>query len=93
MVFLGWTIRDLAGPAHRLGRVKALDERCRLGAVFGVECRPGCRYMPLYAAICRSLERKLLVFLGFVFSSQAEGRRTHRRQLCVPVSKYPVSLR
>ncbi len=31
--------------------------------------------MPLCAAICRWLERKLLVFLGFVFSSQAEGRR------------------
>ena len=30
--------------------------------------------MPLCAAICRSLECNLLVFLGFVFSSQAEGR-------------------
>ena len=41
----------------------------------GVDCRPMCRDMPLCAAICRSLERKLLIFLGFVFSSQAEGRR------------------
>jgi hypothetical protein len=49
--------------------------QCRLGAVFGVECRPGCRDMPLYAAICRSLERKSLIFLGFVFSCQRGGRR------------------
>ena len=34
-----------------------------------------CRDRPLCAAICRSLERKLLVFLGLVLSSQAEGRR------------------
>ena len=48
---------------------------CRLGAVSGVECRPGCRDVPLYAAIRRSLERKLLTFLGFVFSCQRGGRR------------------
>jgi hypothetical protein len=34
-----------------------------------------CRDMPLLAAIRRSLERKLLIFLGLVLSSQAEGRR------------------
>jgi hypothetical protein len=44
---------------------------CRGGAV----CRRRCRYMPLCAAICRWLERKLLIFLGLVVSSQAEGRR------------------
>ncbi len=45
---------------------------CRLGAVSGVECRPRCRDMPLYAAICRSLERKPLIFLElrFFFASQ-----------------------
>jgi len=32
------------------------------------------RDRPLWAAICRSLERKSLVFLGLVLSSQAEGR-------------------
>ena len=48
--------------------------QCRLGAVFGVDCRPGCRDMPLYAAICRSLERKLLIFLGLGFFFEPEGR-------------------
>ena len=48
---------------------------CRGGAVSCVECRSGCRDMPLYAAICRSLERKSLIFLGFVFSCQRGGRR------------------
>jgi hypothetical protein len=33
------------------------------------------RHMPLYAAICRWLEHKLLIFLGFVFSCQRGGRR------------------
>ena len=46
---------------------------CRLGAVFGVQCRPMCRDMPLYAAICRSLERKLLIFLRFGFFFEPEG--------------------
>ena len=47
--------------------------QCRMGAVSGVECRPGCRDMPLYAAICRALERKLLIFLrlGFFFGNSA----------------------
>ncbi len=31
--------------------------------------------MPLCAAICRLLERNLLVFLGFGFSCQRGGRR------------------
>ena len=48
---------------------------CRGGAVSGVHCRPMCCDMSLCAAICGSVERKLLVFLGFIFSSQAEGRR------------------
>jgi hypothetical protein len=48
--------------------------QCRLGAVSGVECRPGCRDMPLYAAICRSLERKSLIFLGLGFFFEPEGR-------------------
>ena len=48
---------------------------CRLGAVSGVECRPGCRDMPLYAAIRRSLEGKSLIFLRFVLSCQRGGRR------------------
>ncbi len=30
--------------------------------------------MPLYAAICRSLERKLLIFLGLGFFFEPEGR-------------------
>jgi len=57
--------------------------RCRLGAVFGVECRPGCRDMPLYAAICRSLERKSLIFLGlgFFFASQLRWRSASRAKL------------
>ena len=46
---------------------------CRLGAVSSVDCRPGCRDMPLYAAICRSLERKLLIFLGLGFFFEPEG--------------------
>ena len=49
--------------------------RCRGGAVSGVDCRPMYRHMPLCAAICRSLERKSAVFLGFVFSCQRGGRR------------------
>ena len=57
--------------------------QCRLGAVSGVECRPGCRDMPLYAAICRSLERKLLIFLGlgFFFASQLRWRSASRAKL------------
>jgi hypothetical protein len=56
---------------------------CSLDAVSGVECRPGCRDMPLYAAICRSLERKLLIFLrvGFFFASQLRWRCTSRAKL------------
>ena len=38
-------------------------------------CRPRCNHMPLCAAICRSLERKWRVFLGFVLSCQRGGRR------------------
>ncbi len=30
--------------------------------------------MPLYAAICRSLERKSLIFLGLGFFFEPEGR-------------------
>ncbi len=30
--------------------------------------------MPLYAAICRSLERKLLIFIGLGFFFEPEGR-------------------
>jgi hypothetical protein len=30
--------------------------------------------MPLYATICRSLERKLLIFLGLGFFFEPEGR-------------------
>jgi hypothetical protein len=30
--------------------------------------------MPLYAAICRSLEPKLLIFLGLGFFFEPEGR-------------------
>ncbi len=48
-------------------RVAGPKDECRLGAVSIVECRPMCRDMPLYAAICRSLERKLLIFLGLRF--------------------------
>ena len=57
--------------------------QCRLGAVFGVQCRPGCRDMPLYAAICRSLERKSLIFLrlGFFFASQLRWRSAWRAKL------------
>ena len=40
--------------------------------------------MPLYAAICRSLERKSLIFLGlgFFFASRQAllGREAHREQ-------------
>jgi hypothetical protein len=46
----------------------------RGGAVSGVDCRPGCRDMPLYAAIRRSLERNLLIFLGLGFFFEPEGR-------------------
>ena len=49
------------------------------GAVLGVQCRPGCRDMPLYAAICRSLERKLLIFLGVGFFSEAGSRAFESR--------------
>ena len=54
--------------------------QCRLGAVSSVECRHGCRDMPLYAAIRRSLERKSLIFLGlgFFFASQLRWRRASR---------------
>jgi hypothetical protein len=53
------------------------------GAVFGVECRPGCRDMPLYAVMCRSLERKSLIFLGlgFFFASQLRWRSASRAKL------------
>ena len=34
----------------------------------------GCRDMPLYAAICRSLERTVLIFFGLGFFSEPEGR-------------------
>ncbi len=61
------------------GCVHVPQSWCRGGAVSGVECRPMCRDMPLLAAICRSLERKSLIFLGVGFSSQAEGRGTHQR--------------
>jgi hypothetical protein len=44
---------------------------CRRGAV----CRPRCRDMPLCAAICWPLERKLLIFLGLIVSCQRGGRR------------------
>jgi hypothetical protein len=56
---------------------------CRLGAVSRVDCRPGCRDMPLYAAICRSLERKSLIFLGlgFFFASQLRWRSASRAKL------------
>jgi hypothetical protein len=39
--------------------------------------------MPLYAAICRSLERKPLIFLrlGFVFASQLRWRSAARAKL------------
>jgi hypothetical protein len=47
---------------------------CRGGAVSGVECRPGCRDMPLYAAICRSLERKLSICFGLGFFFEPEDR-------------------
>ena len=60
---------SLSGLLTALGRGRG-GAWCRLGAV----CRIRCRYVPLCAAICRSLECNLLVFLGFVFSSQAEGR-------------------
>ena len=39
---------------------------------------PGCRLpypVPRYAALCRALERNLLVFLAFGFSCQRGGRR------------------
>jgi len=67
----GWGVRP---PAQRW---------CRLGAVSGVDCRPGCRDMPLYAAICRSLERKSLIFLGlgFFFASQLRWRSASRAKL------------
>ncbi len=57
--------------------------QCRLGAVSGVECRPGCRNMPLYAAICQPLERKSLIFLGlgFFFASQLRWRYASRAKL------------
>ena len=35
--------------------------------------------MPLFAAVCRSLERKLLIFLVLGFSCQAEGREFEPR--------------
>ncbi len=39
-----------------------------------------CRSTPLYAAICRPLERKLLIFLGlgFFFASQLRWRSASR---------------
>jgi hypothetical protein len=56
---------------------------CRGGAVSGVDCRPGCRDMPLYATICRSLERSLLIFLrlGFFFASELCWRCASRAKL------------
>ncbi len=71
---LGWGVRPCA------------QIWCRLGAVFGVECRPGYRDMPLYAAICRSLERKSSIFLGFVLSCQRGGRR-FAAELCSASAK------
>ena len=47
---------------------------CRGGAVSGVDCCPGCCDIPLCAAICRSLERKSLIFLGLGFFFEPEGR-------------------
>ena len=50
-----------------------LEIQCRGGgAVSGVDRRPRCRDMPLYGAIRRSLERKLLTFLGWEFSFEPE---------------------
>ena len=59
------------------------QDECHPGAVSDVECRPGCRDMPLYAAICRSLERKPLIFLGlgFFFASQLRWRSASRAKL------------
>jgi hypothetical protein len=64
-------------------RVAGLKDECRLGSVSGVECRPGCRDMPLYAAMCRSLKRKSLIFLGlgFFFASQLRWRCALRAKL------------
>ena len=53
------------------------------GCRFRCWCRPGCRDMPLYAAISRSLERKSLIFLrlGFFFASQLRWRSAWRAKL------------
>ena len=49
--------------------------RCRLGAAWVPPgCRPSCRSTPLLAAIRRCDSGNLLIFLGFGFYSQAEGR-------------------
>jgi hypothetical protein len=75
--------RALVGGFYSAGQTEVNEIQCRLGAVSSVECRPGCRDMPLYAAICRSLERKLLIFLGlgFFFASQLRWRSASRAKL------------
>ncbi len=66
----------LVSRCYSAGQAEVNEIQCRLGAVSGVECRPGCHDMPLCAAICRSLERKLLIFfrLGFFFEPEGESR-------------------
>jgi uncharacterized protein (DUF58 family) len=73
----------LVSRCYSAGQAEVNEIQCRLGAVSGVECRPGCRDMPLYAAICRSLERKLLIFLGlgFSFASSLWPRSASRAKL------------
>jgi len=76
------TSEQVAGP----------QDECRTGAVSSVECRPGCRDMPLYAAICRSLECKSLIFLGlgFFFASQLRWRSASRAKLAREPESLPA---
>ena len=64
--------RGLRSPTPPMGGGCA--ELVPSGCRFRCWCRLRCSHMPLCAAICRSLERKLLIFLGVGFSCQAEGR-------------------
>ena len=72
--------------------------QCRLDAIFGVECRPGCRDMPLYAAICRSLERKSSICLRWLFATfdldqlfQARSNRQVLKQLADTLTEFQVA--